>query len=50
MRAMFYANPAIRNVFHPDPGHSLIHTERGNLNVFQGERKAQLQDGSFIEV
>lgn len=43
-------NPFLRNVFHPNPQASVIIRDNGNLNVFVGEIKGQLNTSDFIEI
>lgn len=40
----------LRHVYHPAPESELILRDNGNLNVFVGDIKGQLNTGDFIEI
>lgn len=40
----------LRHVYHPNPESELILRDNGNLNVFTGDIKGQLNTGEFIEI
>lgn len=50
MRAHFQADNRLRNVWHPEPREAIITTENGNLNVFTGPYKGQLNCGEHVEI
>jgi hypothetical protein len=37
-------------VWHPDPVHNLVMCANGNINVFTGPYKGQLNTGDYIEI
>ena len=43
-------HPGLRNVYHPNPETEIIIRDNGNLNVFVGDIKGQLNTGEFIEI
>lgn len=50
IRHLAHKEPRLRNVWHPDPVHNLVMCANGNINVFQGDYKGQLNTGVFIEI
>jgi len=43
-------HPGLRHVYHPKPEQEVILRDNGNLNVFVGEIKGQLNTSEFIEI
>lgn len=50
VKAHFHADNRLRNVWHPDPREAIITTDNGNLNVFTGPHKGQLNNGEHVEI
>jgi hypothetical protein len=40
----------LRNVYHPKPGASVIKHENGSINVFVGDVRGTLSDGSTVAI
>lgn len=50
VRHLAHAEPRLRNVWHPTPGQGIVICANGNINVFEGPQRGQLNTGDFIEI
>ena len=50
MTAIAHSGVAIRNAWHPEPRHHMVITDRGNVNVWAGEVRGQLNTSEYIDI
>lgn len=50
MRHLAHSEPRLRNVWHPAPQQAMVVCANGNINVFEGPQRGQLNTGDFIEI
>lgn len=50
VRHLAHAEPRLRNVWHPAPEQTMVVCANGNINVFEGPQRGQLNTGEYIDV